>query len=496
MSCVVPPDGMFGRRKIISNASEITRANVLTVLGKALPVHNANVAEINYLYGVYRGKQDVRHKTKVVRPEINNRVVLNRANQIVTFKTGFFLEGPIQYVSAGGNRDVSDVITTLNSQMEYLGKEPLDKEILDWVHICGVGVRMCLPNKNPADGEPPFLVYAIDPRDAFVIYSGRLGNPAMAGVLIQKDAEDKTLYCIYTESEYFEVSGNQITRHEPHTVPYIPMIEYSNNMARLGAFETVLSPLNMINTIESNRVDSIQDFVNAFDVFQNCELADGQYSELAKGGMAIQVSSQPGMEAKVYRIASELNQQNAQTIVDDLTETILTIVGMPNRNGGTSTSDNMGAVIFRDGWSDASSRADDTQKMWDLSEREFLKIVFHIARETGAFDLQMSDVKIEHTRNNLANMQTRMQILCEGLNNDKIHPKIPWIVSGMPNAEEWYQISNDWYEQKQAELAETLTFGADGGTDENAGNSTGDSTSNSTSNSTGNSTGDVNGGAA
>ena len=40
----------------------------------------------------------------------------------------------------------------------------------------------------------------------------------------------------------------------------------------------------VINMIESNRLDSIQDFVNAFDVFQNCELENGQYKELAKGG--------------------------------------------------------------------------------------------------------------------------------------------------------------------------------------------------------------------
>ena len=475
MKCAVPPDGMFGRRKIISNAHSVTAANVLTVLGKALPVHNVNRAEIEHLYGVYRGRHDIRHKTKLVRPEINNRVVLNRANQIVTFKTGFFLEGPIQYVSAGGERDVSDAITTLNSDMSYLGKEPLDKTILDWVHICGVGVRMCLPNpKETRDvDEPPFQVYALDPREAFVIYSGALGNPPLAGVLIQRDEDDKPVYWIYTTSQCYKIIGNEIREIIDRTVPFVPMVEYCNNMARLGAFEPVLSPLDMINVIESNRIDSIQDFVNAYDVFQNCELEEGQYGELAKGGMAIEVKSQPGVEAKVYRIASELNQTNAQTIVDDLTETILTIVGMPNRNGGSSTSDTGGAVIFRDGWQDAESRAEDTQKMWDQSEREFLKIAFYIAREAGDFDLNLSDIKIEHTRNNLSNMQSRMQILCEGLNNDKIHPKIPWIVSGMPNAEEWYQISNDWFEQKQAELAEAISLEPDSNPDD-TGDDTGD----------------------
>ncbi len=177
------------------------------------------------------------------------------------------------------------------------------------------------------------------------------------------------------------------------TVPYIPIVEYVNNDARMGAFEPVVPILNAINTIESNRVDSIQDFVNAFDVFQNCELEDGQYKELSKGGMAIQIKGVQGMEAKVYRIASELNQTNTQTIVDDLYDAALTICGMPNRNGGSSTSDTGTAVIYRDGFAEAESRAKDSEKTWERSERDFLRIVLYICRETSDLKLELSDIK-------------------------------------------------------------------------------------------------------
>ena len=168
------------------------------------------------------------------------------------------------------------------------------------------------------------------------------------------------------------------------------------------------------------------------------------------------VKGQPQMEAKVYRISSELNQTTAQTLVDDLDSEWRTIVGMPNRNGGSSTSDTGAATIMRDGWQDAESRAEDTEKAFNRSERDFLRVALYILRERGDLDLKLSDIKIEHTRNNLSNMQSRMQILCEGLNNDKIHPKIPWIISGMPNSEEWYRISMEHYEEQQDELARTL----------------------------------------
>nr|DAV16828.1 MAG TPA: Portal [Caudoviricetes sp.] len=451
-----PDDGLHGRRICYTDKKQITRENVCNVVATAYATHQKNRSEIQYLYNYFRGMQDIRLKDKLVRPEINNKVVVNRANEIVTFKSGYFLDEPIQYVSNGGEDDVSQKVKTLNDYMDMEDKVSVDKELVDWMHICGVGVRMIVQDPDRTDDGSPLGVYALDPREAFVIYHSGVGHKPVAGVLRQKDEQGNYILCVFTETDYFELSSGKIQKTEDRTVPYIPIIEYENNKARMGAFEVVIPILNTLNTIESNRVDSIQDFVNAFDVFQNCEVDQGAYKELTKGGMAIMVKGQPQMEAKVYRISSELNQTTAQTLVDDLDSEWRTIVGMPNRNGGSSTSDTGAATIMRDGWQDAESRAEDTEKAFNRSERDFLRVALYILRERGDLDLKLSDIKIEHTRNNLSNMQSRMQILCEGLNNDKIHPKIPWIISGMPNSEEWYRISMEHYEEQQDELARTL----------------------------------------
>ena len=205
-------------------------------------------------------------------------------------------------------------------------------------------------------------------------------------------------------------------------------------------------------------MDSIQDFVNAYDEFQNCELEDGQYKELAKGGMAIKIRSfDQTKDAKVYRIASELNQANTQTIVDDLEDAYLTICGLPNRNGGSSTSDTGQAVIYRDGWSAAESRAKDTEKTWERSEREFLRLVLYICRETGDLGLQLSDIKPEFTRKNLSNIQSKAQVLAEMLNNSKIHPKLAFQYSGLfSDPEEAYRISQSYYEEQQRKMERSL----------------------------------------
>ena len=452
-----PDDGLHGRHVAYTNKKQITPENVADVVGKAMVIHMRNAAEIEYLYGYYRGRQDIRLKEKVVRPEINNKVMVNRANEIVTFKTAYLLGEPLQYVSNGGDDTVSAKVNRLNEFMRSESKDTKDKEIADWMHICGVGVRMVVPDEEGEEDGSPVCIYTLDPRDAFVIYYSGVGHKPLAGVLRQWDEEGKPYQCVYTREWYFEIAGGEIKKQEARTIPYIPIIEYPNNDARMGAFEVVLPLLNAINTVESNRVDSIQDFVNAFDVFQNCELEEGQYAELAKGGMAIQIKGVQGMEAKVYRIASELNQTNTQTLVDDLYDTALTICGMPNRNGGSSTSDTGTAVIYRDGFAEAESRAKDTEKTFIRSEREFLRIVLYICRNTADLDLQLSDIKPEFTRKNLSNVQSKVQVLCEMLNNSKIHPKLAFQYAGVfSDSEEAYRISRDYWLEEQAALTRSL----------------------------------------
>ena len=420
-----PSDGMTGRRKIKTAVKDITAENVKDVLSNALSVHNQNAAEISYLWDVYRGKQDIRHKAKYVRENINNKVVINRANEIVTFKTAYLLNEPIQYVSAGSDDSLSKQVASLNEFMRAEDKESKDKEIVDWMHICGVAERLVLTDKmaNVDDGAP-FYIYTLDPREAFVIYSSSIGQKPMAGVIIQVDENKDKIYTVYTENKCFVVSDETVSESD-HILGGIPLIEYVNNEARMGAFETVLSILNNINMLESNAVDSVQDFVNGFDVFQNCDIDDGSYSTLSIGGKAVKIKTvTQGMEAKVYRVSSELSQSGVQQRVDDLTDAYLTICGMPNRNGGSSTSDTGQAVIFRDGWSEAESRAKDTEKLYTRSERQFLRIVLTIcdAKTGGKLGLKIKDIGINFARKSLNNLQSRFQCFMQGLDTDYIDP--------------------------------------------------------------------------
>lgn len=454
---VLPSDGMHGRRKIYTDEKEITADTVAEVVGKAMSVHQINKREIQYLYDYYCGKQDIRCKEKAVRPEINNKVMVNRANEIVTFKVSYLLGEPLQYVSRGGSDAVSKQINTLNEYMYSENKAAKDKEVCDWMHICGVGVRMVMPDPIGEEDGSPVCIYTLDPRDAFVIYSSDIGNKPLAGVIRRRDENGNCFPCVYTSNSYYEIHGETVSE-DRHALGFIPIIEYVHNEARMGAFEIVLPLLNAINVLESNRVDSVQDFVNAYDVFQNCEIDEATYKNLTQGGQAIMIKSAANSgEAKVYRIASELNQDGTQTAVDDMYDAVLTICGMPNRNGGSSTSDTGAATIMRDGWSAAEARAKDTELLWCRSEREVLRGVLKICSDTAPLDLKLSDIGLKFTRRNYADIQSKAQVLAEMLNNSKIHPKLAFQVCGLfSDAEEAYRISAEYAEEQNKKMEEQL----------------------------------------
>ena len=83
---------IISRRKKISSAAE-----VIEELNKALPIHNQNRREIDYLYHYVSGDQPILYRIKDVRPEIKNNIVENHALEINRFMTAQNYGEPIQY---------------------------------------------------------------------------------------------------------------------------------------------------------------------------------------------------------------------------------------------------------------------------------------------------------------------------------------------------------------------------------------------------------------
>ena len=459
---------MYGRRVITTDATNISDANIVDELNEAFGTHERNRAEIEYLWNYYRGKQPILQRVKTVRPEICNKIVENRANEIVSFKVGYLCGEPIQYVGRNGDESVSRGIAELNEMMFSENKATQDKEVAEWQEICGLAHRLVLPDKDGEEDDAPFEMHTLDPRDTFVVKSSEVGNKPMFAVKYRVDSENNRICSVYSANWYWRIVGDKIVESKAHALGMIPIFEYPANNARLGAFEIVLPMLDAINTVASNRLDGVEQFIQAFVKFVNCDIDEDQFKALKDLG-AIKVKSVDGTNADVSIVTQELNQVQTQTLVDYLYQTVLTICGMPNRNGGSSTSDTGAAVIMRDGWTLAESRAKDRELMFKRSENEMLKLVLRIIRDTEGlsediYNLKLKNLSLQFTRRNYENVQSKSQVLVSMLQQNKIHPRLAFTHSGLfTDPESAYQLSKEYYEEEEEKALEMKSAQEDKG---------------------------------
>lgn len=446
---------MFGRTVIYTDEAVITRDNVVAVLDKVKVVHDQNKGEIDYLWDYYCGRTPILSKKKEVRESINHKICVNRANEIVTFKRGYGFGEPIQYIRRGSNESLTDDIESLNGYMQDQNKQAEDSTLAEWLYVGGVGMRMVLPGD---DADEPFKIYTLDPRHSFVVRYNGLGEPVVMGVKIIVKENNIPVYSVYTRDTYFEIESGAVVKEKAHVLGDVPIFEYPANAARLGSFEIALPLLDAINEVESNRLDDVEQYVNSFLALLGGTIDDDTANKLDEYKM---LCLPEGVDAKYLSVA--MQQNDTQVLVDDLYDAVLTICGIPNRNGGSSTSDTGSAVIMRDGWESAESQMKGVENEFKKSEKRFLKMVLRILRDMVGTELTLRDIEIKFSRRNYDNLQTKSQVLATLLNTGWVHPELCFTHCGLfLDPESAYLQSKAWREENEKKEKPEEDGGNDG----------------------------------
>lgn len=401
----------FGRRIIYTNKKQITANNIVDELNKALVIHNQNAREIEYLDRYYRGDQPILYRKKVNRPEVNNKIVLNLAYELVERKTAEICAEPIQYVLRGTDDEKSKQITELNITMDSESKQEVDIDICRWRSICGTAYRF-IGNDSGFDDlldESDFALFSENPVYTFVAYFSN-GRPAFS-CQIREGENGETIYFCYTNSEWFEINDGKILKSGKNGNGAIPVIEYPNNARRISDIEITIPITDSINTLNSDRINGIEQFVSSWIKFVNCQVDEEQFKKMSLLG-ALVVKSNNGAENKadVDVMSNELNQAEGQIVFNDLFEKFLSIQGLANRQGNTG-GDTQGAVNLRNGHYDAGLRTAINEPILKKSERMSLKIILNRLRINRNFTLLPSDIEIHINHNKLDNMLVKAEVL-------------------------------------------------------------------------------------
>lgn len=455
---------LTGRKQLFTNIKPDASDKVLEIISDAYTDHLTNRAEMEYLYNMYRGKQDVYGRVKTVREDICNKIVENHAYEFTEFKKGYTFGEPVQYIqysktySDGTPSEENQSIAALNELMRLENKTGKDVELAEWFYICGTAYRMVLPRQARDIDESPFVIGTLDPRDAFVVYSYDIDKRPVLGVKYIK-LKEKIIMGAYSNTTYWEIEGNsagtfKIIKSMPNPLGLIPIIEYPANPSRLGCFEPVVDILNAMNEVVSNRVDGVEQFVQALMKFINCDVDEEEFERIKQLG-AIKIKSNDGLPADVQLMTAELDQQQTQTLVDYMYQTALIIAGVPDRKA--SAGGNTGqALIIGQGWSNAEARAQTMEQTFKPAERQFLKVVLRILRDTSNIapelnGLNLSDIDIKFTRNRTDSLLVKTQGLLNQLQAG-VHPRISLSTCGL------YSDPEQVYNESQAFMEKWKTL--------------------------------------
>jgi SPP1 family phage portal protein len=433
--------GKYGRKVAYVDLEEITPENVVSVVAENIGIFNTNRYVAEYLWNYKNGDQPILYRRKIVRDDIINKVVENHAYEIVQFSVSQTYGEPIQYVSRSKEESINKAVDRFNDYMHNAFKYQRNVAQGEWKSA--VGTSFLAVQKTKAK-DLPFRIVVPTPLNTFIIYSSFSGEPLLA-VQDLKDSKGQKYYLCFSENKEFKIQNGQLlnykvedgteVKYQLHTFGGIPIVEVPNNQDRLSDIEIVITLLDSINNMQSNRMDSIEQFVQSWIKFVNCEIDEEQFRNMKAMGALVVKSNNGDNKADVEVMSQELNQSESQVAKNDLWGNALSILAIPNKEGNTG-GDTQGAVELRNGWDFAKNRAKLKDAYVIEAEKRLAKVVLNILRVYGK-DLGITasdfDINIPHSP------QDNLVVKCQALQyllQSGINPLIAIKTSGLWNDSE------------------------------------------------------------
>lgn len=410
--------GCYGRKIAYTDVETITDKNIVKVIGNCIGAFYYNKTPIEYLWNYYKGDQPVLYRTKVSNEDICNSIVENHSYEIVQFKVGQTYGEPIQFVSRKEDDATNKAVDTLNDYMENANKQEKDIKAGEWQSATGTSFKAA----QFSNGDIPFRIVSPTPMNTFVIYNRGTEEPILS-VQELKDENGKSYKQCYTDTHECKIVNSQVVDWKLHAFGGNPIVEFPNNHERLSDIEIVISMLDAINNMQSNRMDGIEQFVQSWIKFVNCDIDEEQFEKMKMSHALVVKSINKDNKSDVDVMDRELNQTQAQVAKEDVWDNALSILAIPNKQGNTG-GDTQGAVELRNGWDFSKTRAKLKDPIVKSCEKRLAKVVLNIIRIKD-HDLGISvrdfDVQINHSPQD--NMYTKAQTL-QLLLQSGIHPLI------------------------------------------------------------------------
>lgn len=437
---VEPPD-TFGRRKYFTpfKSDEITKSNVADIVHTYFEAFSAEIPSIMFLHNYFKGKQPILGKERDDLANSNCKIVINLARTASKNIKAAFIGEETQYLPIESNDETADkmqkdalkALLTYYRQIEEpahnsriegdRGKYGYAYEFVKRQANGKIKVKRLLPFKTS-------VVFSEDDEDEMIFAYNFYDRLDESGKPIGKKFTVYTAFktFVYDTDSGGNLEGNVAESDNPTGI--IPVVMYPNNDELMGDFEPAIPILDAINQTYSNRIDNIDDIVEAFLVFVNTEIYDQKVDDKGnitydnakliamKKNKAIEIRGEAGLPADVKHVVNKLDQNNIQVVCDNLVRLAYVVMGVPDgvnskSNGG---SDSAEADNTREGFKQFEQLLNDKERFFKKSLKQRISIIKALCKadeKSMLGKVVVENLDIRFIRSKSLNNQSDAQII-------------------------------------------------------------------------------------
>lgn len=305
------------------------------LLNYCISQHLSLIGRLDKLSDYYDGKQDILKRTKDNDAAPNNKVVVNHAKYVTDMNVGFMVGNPVAYTSSDDIKSILDAYTKVDIVSH-------DTELEKDLSVFGIGYELIYLNEDKQTGKTFADIKCIDPRGIFLVTDDTIDANPLFAVHYQKvynlqGAIDHYLVKYYNDNwviTYRAASigfgDYQLIKALPHYFKAVPVIEYRNNEERQGDFEQAISLIDAYNSLQSDRLNDKEAFVDAILFIRGFTLKDGDGARLASE--KILQTDATTTDADASYLTKTMDESSVAILRDSFLEDIHKVTYVPNMN--------------------------------------------------------------------------------------------------------------------------------------------------------------------
>lgn len=306
----------------------------LEILASCIKRHQTEVPRLEKLSKYYDGEHAIKNRDKTSKEKLAN-VMINNAKYVTDMNVGFTFGNPIAY-TPGNDGDIDEVLNAF----EELGIKKHDREVGKDLSVYGLGLELHYLSTDSEEVTPK--IECIDPRGMFLVTDDSIESVPLFAVRYYEtlDIDGKPngwKIEVYTSNKTIIYKAKDLTLKDTavledkiHFYNAVPVVEFRNNEEKQGDFEQAISLIDAYNSLQSDRINDKEAFIDAILVLYGFTL-DEMTAPEGNGDIVINApSKQDG--ADVGYLTKTFNETDVQVLSKSIEKDIHKVTYTPNLN--------------------------------------------------------------------------------------------------------------------------------------------------------------------